>query len=210
MNFAFFVVIAGVVIVLGVFATRMDYHLRRVIRFQRLRIKGFEVPSLLSLLTEPQGEKRQVRLSDVRDLVISLQLGTSLDATLTGSLARAAEQFEERGALGERLKRHVQSKLGSIGPHAVIEGLVQDFDCPQLEEVLERLHMAEDGGVSYTQVLAVSASSIEEDIRAAIEREIQKAPTRLTLPMVIGVFFPALVLGLLPLLGSALVQMRGQ
>jgi hypothetical protein len=68
--------------------------------------------------------------------------------------------------------------------------------------------MAEDGGVSYNQVLAVSAGSIEEDIRAATERAIQRAPTQLTVPMVGGVFFPALILGLLPLLGAAIGSMR--
>ena len=207
----FFALLIGmVVVILFVFLTGADYHVRRILAFQRLRTRGPEVPSIMSLLSDTHGEKLPVPLSDVRDLVISLQLGTSLDATLTGSIARAAEQFQERGALGDRLNRHVESKLGSIGPHAVIEGLVNDFDCPQLEEVLDRLHMAEDGGVSYTQVLAVSAVSIEEDIRAATEREIQRAPTRLTLPMVVGVFFPALVLGLLPLLGSALTAMRGR
>ena len=207
----FFALLIGmVVVILFVFLTGADYHVRRILAFQRLRTRGLEVPSIMSLLSDTHGEKLPVPLSDVRDLVISLQLGTSLDATLTGSIARAAEQFQERGALGDRLNRHVESKLGSIGPHAVIEGLVNDFDCPQLEEVLDRLHMAEDGGVSYTQVLAVSAVSIEEDIRAATEREIQRAPTRLTLPMVVGVFFPALVLGLLPLLGSALTAMRGR
>ena len=206
----FGILVAFVVVVLLVFLTGADYHVRRILAFQRLRKRGFHVPSLMSLLSDTDQEKQPVPLSDVRDLVISLQLGTSLDSTLTGSIARAAGQFENRGALGERLNRHVEARLGSVGPHAVIEGLVNDFDCLQLEEVLDRLHMAEDGGVSYTQVLAVSAVSIEEDIRAAIEKEIQRAPTLLTLPMVAGVFFPAIVLGLLPLLGSALTAMRGR
>ena len=205
----FFVLLVVLVVIVLVFAlVGGDYQLKRIAHFQRRRLKGSRIPSMIPLIGEAQQPKQTVRLTDVRDLIISLQLGTSMEATLTGSISRAAEQFADRGILGERLGRHVEAKLGSVGPQAVLEGLVQDFDCPQLAEVLERVRMAEDGGVSYNQVLAVSVAAIEEDIRSQIERDIQKAPTRLTLPMVIGVFFPALVLGLLPLLGSALTQMR--
>ncbi len=186
-----------------------DYELRRVLRFQKRRLRGREIKSVLpGLLGETKAQKQKVPLNVVRDLVITLQLGTSMQATLTGSLEKAAEQFRERGPLGERLNRHVEAKLHNVGPQAVLEGLVDDFDCPQLVEVLERIRMAEDGGISYTQVLAVSVSTIEEDIRSAVEQEIQKAPTRLTIPMVAGVFFPALILGLLPIVAVGMAQMR--
>ena len=196
-------------VILAVPMMGLDYHLRRIWRFQRQRIRdamNSEAPSSLMALGG-LGRKVQVPLSDVRDLVISLQLGTSMQSTLTGSLDRAAEQFAGRGVLGERLRRHVDARL-SISSEAVLEGLVQDIDCPQLAELLERIRMASEGGISYTRVLAVSVASIEEDMRSAIEQEIQKAPTRLTLPMVIGVFFPAIILGLLPLMANAVSQMR--
>lgn len=203
-------VLAGGFIVL-LSAVGGEYGLRRILHFQRRRLKKTGgVPSILSLMTESSQKKLQVPLTDVRDLVISLQLGTSMEATLSNSLSRAAEQFAGRGALGERLQRHVEARLNTMSPQAVLQGLVDDFDCPQLAEVLERIRMAEDGGVSYNQVLRVSVDAIEEDIRAEIEQEIQKAPMRLTIPMVIGVFLPALVLGLIPLVGSALSQMQGR
>lgn len=187
--------------------TGADYQLKRIVHFQRRRLKGARAPSLLPILGETQQQKAKVPLADVRDLIISLQLGTSMEATLTGSLDRAAEQFAERGLLGERLRRHVDARL-SISPEAVLEGLVEDFDCPQLVEVLERIRMASSGGISYHRVLSVSVSAIEEDMRGEIEREIQKAPTRLTIPMVVGVFFPALMLGLLPLMLLTASKMR--
>jgi len=205
------IVVAGVLLVLIVLMSLLgwDYQLKRIYHFQKRRFRGRKIQSILpELLGETETPKLKVPLSEVRDLVITLQLGTSMQATLTGSLERAAEQFRGRGDLGERLNRHVEAKLHSVGPQAVLEGLVHDFDCPQLEEVLERIRMAEDGGISYTQVLAVSVSTIEEDIRAVVDQEIQKAPTRLTLPMIAGVFFPALILGLLPLVAVGLGQMR--
>ena len=152
-------------------------------------------------------QKYKVNLADVRDLVITLQLGTSMEATLTGSLARAAILFAGRGILGERLRRQVDARL-SISPEAVLEGLVNDFDCPPLAEVLDRVRMASDGGITYTQVLKVSADAIGEDMRSEIEQSIQKAPITLTIPMVAGVFLPALVLGLIPLVVSGISQMR--
>jgi tight adherence protein C len=186
---------------------RLDYQIKRIVLFQRRRLRRRRVGSVLPGLQRTATKKYHTSLSDVRDLVISLQLGTSLESTLTGSLARAAEQFAARGDLGERLRRHVESRL-SISPQAVLEGLADDFDIQQLDEVLERVRMAEEGGVSYNRVLTVSADAIEEDIRGQIEEEIEKAPIRMTLPMVVGVFFPALILGLVPLLASGLSQMR--
>ena len=188
-----------------------EYQLKRIMRFQRRRLsQSGNVPSVLAMLTEKSGEKLAVPLADVRDLVISLQLGTSMESTLSNSLSRAADQFADRGALGDRLGRHVEARLNTMSPRAVLEGLVDDFECPQLTEVLERIGMAEEGGISYNQVLTVSVNAIEEDIRGEIEKEIQKAPTRLTIPMVVGVFLPALVLGMIPLVGSALTQMQGR
>jgi hypothetical protein len=101
----------------------------------------------------------------------------------------------------------VEARL-SISPQAVLQGLVEDFGSQQLQEVLERIDMADEGGVSYNRVLTVSADAIEEDIRSDIEQQIQRAPIRMTLPMVAGVFFPALILGLVPLLASGISQMQ--
>ncbi|MBN1399964.1 MAG: hypothetical protein JXA74_03955 [Anaerolineae bacterium] len=207
MNTWFIIVIVAAFFFLLMALLRLDYQIRRIILFQRRRLGRHRVRSVLPGLRRTATKKYHTSLSDVRDLVISLQLGTSLESTLTGSLARAAEQFAGRGDLGERLRRHVESRL-SISPQAVLEGLADDFDIRQLDEVLERVRMAEEGGVSYNRVLTVSADAIEEDIRGQIEAEIEKAPIRMTLPMVAGVFFPALILGLIPLLASGLSQMR--
>jgi tight adherence protein C len=207
MNTFVILLVAGTLLILLMAVLRLDYQIKRIVLFQRRRLGRRRVGSVLSDLQRRATKKYHTSLSDVRDLVISLQLGTSLEATLTGSLARAAEQFSERGDLGERLRRHVESRL-SISPQAVLEGLADDFDIQQLDEVLERVRMAEEGGISYNRVLTVSADAIEEDIRGQIEEEIEKAPIRMTLPMIAGVFFPALILGLVPLLASGLSQMN--
>jgi len=205
-----FVVLVALVLVgaMAIPLTGLDYHIRRIMLFQRRRrakVPTTTAPAVLSIFQKPK--KVQVPLTDVRDLIISLQLGTSMESTLTGSLARAAQQFAGRGALGERLQRHVEARL-SISPEAVLEGLAADLDCRQLNEVLERIRMAASGGVTYNRVLSVSANAIEEDIRGMVEQRIQRAPIRLSPLMVAGVFFPALVLLMWPLVGSAVSQLR--
>jgi hypothetical protein len=193
-------------IIIAIPALGLDYQLKRIWQAQRRRMKGLQMPAAIPLFQK--SKKRKVPLTQVRDMVISLQLGTSMQATMSGSLEQTARQFKDKNILGERLARHVDSRL-STSPDSVLMGLVEDFDCPQLAEVLERVRMASEGGLSYTQVLGVSANSIEEDIRSLIEQQIQKAPVRLTIPMVGGVFFPALVLGLLPLMMMAGSRLGG-
>ena len=207
MSIWFIILILGTALVLLAALLRVDYHIKRIVLFQRRRLKGASVGSVLPMLQRSATKKYHTSLTDVRDLVISLQLGTSLEATLTGSLARAAEQFADRGDLGERLRRHVEARL-SISPQAVLQGLVEDFESTQLQEVLDRVNMADEGGVSYNRVLTVSADAIEEDIRSDIEEQIQRAPIAMTLPMIVGVFFPALILGMVPLLASGISQMQ--
>ncbi|MFH1084465.1 MAG: hypothetical protein V1772_01705 [Chloroflexota bacterium] len=208
MNRVVAVIIILVVVILLLALLRVDYHIKRIVRFQRRRAKGGSLVSVLPLLEQRAKQKYRATLVEVRDLVISLQLGTSLEATLTGSLARTAQLFAGRGDLGDRLRKHVEARLG-ISPQAVLEGLIEDFDISQLDEVLERVRMADEGGITYNRVLTVSADAIEEDIRSDIEGQIQRAPIRLTIPMVAGVFFPALILGLIPLLAAGIKQMRG-
>jgi hypothetical protein len=195
-------VVAAVILVMA--AGGFDYTLQRVWTFQRRRFQSEGEGIRLSWLTRPRGRKRyQVDLREIRDFVISLQLGTSLDETLSGALMRAAEQLEDRGAFGERLQKHVETRL-SIAPEEVIAGLAEDFRSEHLGELLLRLEMARDGGISYERALSLSIALIEEEIRGDLERDIQQMPINLTVPMIVGVFLPAIIIGLFPLVMNVL------
>jgi hypothetical protein len=97
----------------------------------------------------------------------------------------------------------VEAKLAA-SPEEVLLGLADDFDSAHLRDIVERLEMAREGGVSYERALSISVDAIEEDIRSQVEMAIQKAPTRLTIPMVVGVFGPPLLIGLVPLISRVL------
>ena len=194
------------VLVLGVLfmASGGDYALRRIWSFQRRRFKKGSLRSQLRLGGEEELRTvYQADMREIRDFMVNLQLGTSMNQTLSGALAEAADQFQHKGVFGERLRRQVDAKL-STAPEEVVEGLADDFESLHLRELLERLAMARDGGVSYERALAISVEAVEEEIRGHVELEIQQAPLKLTIPMVAGVFLPALVLGVIPLLSNVL------
>jgi hypothetical protein len=200
-------VIAVALLILTFALLRLDYVFKRTMLFQRRRIQGWWSSIRFPTLGGSRKKKEKVPMTDVRDLLITLQLGTSMQSTLSGSLTTAAEQFANRGVLGQRLRKNVEARLGN-SPVAVFEGLVEDLDSPHLVRVLDRVRMASSGGVSYHRVLTVSVEEIDQDIRVQIERNILKAPNQLTMPMIGGVFLPALAAGLIPVITLVINQMQ--
>lgn len=183
-------------------ADDLGYWARRIWRVQSQRRPWLGKLSLSRFLRKARRRGPfHAELSEIRDFLVSLQLALSLEETLAGALAQTAEQFANRGVFGQRLLQHVQSKL-TISPEEVLKGLAEDFDSEQLRDVVTRLTLARDGGMSYVEAMALSVEAIENEIRAEIEHEIQRAPVILTIPMVMGVFLAALVLAAYPLVTS--------
>lgn len=147
----------------------------------------------------------EVSLTTVRDFVLTLQLSLSLAETLAGALTQAAKQFGERGTFGERLTSRVRSQL-QVEPEQIIEALSVDFESEHLVELSERLELAHEGGLSYAEAVNLTLDDIEEEIRIQVEKEIERAPVMLTIPMIVGVFFAALALLGFPLLRVMFTQ----
>lgn len=147
----------------------------------------------------------EVDLPTVRDFVLTLQLSLSLAETLAGALTQAAKQFGQRGSFGQRLVTRVRSQL-QVEPEAVIRALAEDFQSEHLGELAERLDLAHEGGLSYSEAVNLTLDDIEEEIRINVEKEIERAPVVLTIPMIIGVFFASLALLGFPLI----ITMFGQ
>jgi hypothetical protein len=184
------------------FADDLVYALQRVTRFRDTKTER-SLGDLPIVRWFVKRRRYQTQLTDLRDFVASLQLAASLGETLSGGLIAASEQFAHRGDFGKRLKRHVESRL-SISPEAVLEGLAEDFDSEELRDLISRLEMAREGGASVSETLEVSAEEVESKIRDEIRQEIQRAPVMLTIPMAVGVFLPAIVLSMYPLVRGLL------
>ena len=204
MNDPFLMVVLFVSVVLLLAASGLDYLLRRTWAFQRKRLhRGTKERQKRLLARFGRATRYHVDLRELRDFVISLQLGTSMEETLSGALSAAAEQFKGRGDFGKRLFKHVETRL-SIAPEEVIKGLAEDFQSEHLRDLAQRLEMARDGGISYERALSLTVSQLEEEIRGDLKRDIQMTPIQLTFPMIIGVFLPAVLIGMYPLISQLL------
>lgn len=190
-----------------ILADRLLYLVWRIVRFQRLRPE-LQVETMPVLRWFRRRRKLQVDLTEIRDFVVNLELATSLEQTLAGALVETAEQFANRGVFGQRLKRHVETRL-ALSPEDVIRGLIEDFGSSELRDLLTRLERARAGGMSNVEALTLSVETIEDDIRVKVERDIQRAPIILTIPMVVGVFFVALVLTAYPLIVGTVQTLTG-
>jgi len=190
-----------------ILADRLLYLVWRIVRFQRLRPE-LQVETMPVLRWFQRRRKLQVDLTEIRDFVVNLELAISLEQTLAGALVETAEQFANRGVFGQRLKRHVKTRL-ALSPEDVIRGLIEDFGSSELRDLLTRLERARAGGMSNVEALTLSVETIEDDIRVKVERDIQRAPIILTIPMVVGVFFVALVLTAYPLIVGTVQTLTG-
>jgi hypothetical protein len=196
-----------ILVVLIIAATGLDYTAKRIWTFQRKRLRhetGSSRAQLLARFSRPP--KLQADLREIRDLIISLQLGTSMQETLSGALLRAAEQFKDRGSFGQRLWTQTQARL-STAPEEVVKGLAEDFGSSHLRDLLQRLEMARDGGITYDQALTLTVDQVENEIRGDLRRDIQQMPIQLTLPMIAAVFLPAIMIGLFPIVVTFLSQL---
>jgi hypothetical protein len=195
-----------ILVLLVIAATGLDYTLKRIWTFQRKRLRretGLSRAQLLARFSRAQ--ELRVDLREIRDLVISLQLGTSMQETLSGAMLRAAEQFKNQGSFGQRLWKLTQARLSS-SPEDVVSGLAEDFGSPHLRDLLQRLEMARDGGITYDRALVLTVDEVEREIRGDLRRDIQQMPIQLTLPMIAAVFLPAIMIGLFPIVVTFLSQ----
>ena len=201
-----FLLVAFASVLLLLMAGDLSYWARRIWRVQRQHRRWLRKPSF-SLSLPLRGIRRRgpfrVELWEIRDFLVGLQLALSLEESLVGALNQMAEQFADRGVFGQRLLAHVQSKA-AISPEEVLKGLAEDFQSEQLRDALTRLTLAREGGMSYVEAMALSVGAVEHEIKAEVEQEIRRASDMLLIPMGVGVFFPALALGLYPVVSELL------
>ena len=180
------------------------HQLRRIWAFRRRRPYRAAESAARVAFFRPRQYK--VSRSDLRDFASSLLLGTSMNVTLGQALQKTAEQFEERGVFGARLNRHVEARLAE-SPDAVLRGLARDFRSQYLEDMVRHIEISRQAGARLTDALTLTVETIEEDIRAGVSFDIRRAANQLTVPMILGVFMPIVILGVLPLLWDFVAQL---
>lgn len=184
----------GLVICLSIL---FRHQLRRIWAFWRRKPHKPSESTAAAAFFRPR--RYRVSLPELRDFASSLLLGTSMNVTLGQALQKTAEQFEGRGVFGDRLGRHVEARLAE-SPDAVLRGLARDFRSQYLEDMVRHIEISRKAGARLTDALTLSVETIEEEIRTTVSYDIRRAANQLTIPMILGVFMPIVILGVLPLL----------
>ncbi|TAK36105.1 MAG: hypothetical protein EPO21_03925 [Chloroflexota bacterium] len=153
------------------------------------------------------GRARERHLSEVRDFVGALRLMVGMGETLSRSLMRLS-QANDDSIFGRRLRYHVSTKLAS-SPEVVIEALAQDFRSRELENLLLRLRASQRGGLASQEAVRSTAEEVEAEVAEQVELAIEEAPTKMVLPMLVGLFPSILVLLLYPLAHTFLAGLKG-
>jgi hypothetical protein len=204
---AFLLLVVAFVLIIVLFGGETWSRIWRVQRKRRMaRLQRYNPRNILRSFRRQA--VYQVDLPTVRDFILTLQLSLSLAETLAGALQQASRQFGVRGVFGERLQKRVRSQL-QVEPEQVIRALSEDFQDRHLSELADRLDLAHEGGLTYSEAVAASLEDVEEEIRVNVEKEIERAPVTLSIPMIIGVFFSALALLGWPLLMLMFGQVLG-
>ena len=195
------------ILVLGGLAFLFRHPLQRIAMF---RSRTRRLSKMRAIASRPAARRTyQVSLQELRDFASSLLLGTSMRATLAQALQKTAEQFRNRGVFGARLNRYVEARVAE-SPEAVLSGLIEDFKSEYLEDTLRRIEISRRTGSTLVDALEVTMETIEEDISSGISRRIREAANQLTIPMIMGVFFSVVVLGVLPIIWTLVINLGGQ
>lgn len=146
---------------------------------------------------------RPVAVTEVRDLVVRLQLRLSMGQTLAVALLRTAEQGRRHSPFGRRLYEWTRAKGPLEGPEKVLEKMAEEFKSPELADVCRKLEAARRGDATYVEALRFSAQRMDSHIRGALLSDIRRWSSWLVVPLG-GILLVVLVLLLYPTIAQLL------
>jgi hypothetical protein len=145
---------------------------------------------------------RQEARGQMADLITEMRLRLVFSGSLGAALRELAAEDRE-GIVWERLQAH-RDLLTVSGPEAALEAMVNEFRdaARELNMLLRRLRSARQGGGSYAVALQKASEEAMEEIYRRAQMEVEGAPVRVLLPMLLFLFSPILVLVAYPMLAE--------
>lgn len=144
--------------------------------------------------------------SQVRDILIALELCLSLDIPLFSAMEVAAEG----GATDLAHSLAFELERGALqGPISVLERLAEARRSEWWSVLLDSLGDAQMRGVPPQRAVAAVVTAIDTAIETRIKREREKMPLPLLVAMVFGVLLPLLVLVGWPVMELLFEGLRG-
>ncbi|MBU0493651.1 MAG: hypothetical protein KKA73_29295 [Chloroflexi bacterium] len=161
-----------------------------------LGLAGVFIPRLVASMRASRA--RWQYQTDIRALLISLDLLVGLGGTLEMALRQSVGQVPADHLVARRLRYHLEQYPGQ--PEAVIQALAADFRSTELTDLALRVEGARRGGmITYSEAVQVVARDLQERLQQQAEERIEGAPTRMIIPMLAGLFPPPLILLVYPL-----------
>ncbi|RYG68264.1 type II secretion system F family protein [bacterium] len=159
---------------------------------------GFRMPDIwLGIKIRSRQTAIQLVLPDMIDLIsISVEAGLGL----TAAIQRISERFDN--PLSEEFLRTLQEvRLGRAQTDA-LRDMVKRVDVPDLTTLLTAIVQAELLGLAVANVLRIQSERLRERRSQRAREQAQKAPIKMTFPLVLFIF-PALFV---VILGPALIK----
>jgi tight adherence protein C len=159
---------------------------------------GFRVPDIwLGIKIRTRQTAIQLILPDMIDLIsVSVEAGLGLQA----AIQRISERFEN--PLSEEFLRTLQEvRLGRAQTDA-LRDMVKRVDVPDLTTLLTAIVQAELLGLAVANVLRIQSERLRERRSQRAREQAQKAPIKMTFPLVLFIF-PALFI---VILGPAMIN----
>ena len=159
---------------------------------------GFRLPDIwLGIQISKRQKEIQLILPDMMDLIsISVEAGLGLMM----AIKRISERFPN--ALSEEFLRTLQEVQLGVDPPSALRDMARRVDSDDLTTLLTAIVQAELLGLAVSNVLRVQSERLREKRSQRAREAAQKAPIKMTFPLVLFIF-PALFM---VILGPALIK----
>jgi tight adherence protein C len=173
-----------------------------------------QVAGLAAGLLPMAWKRRKIALGqhEVRRQVVALIEAIRLRLAFGGNLGTAlrflADEPGHEGILYERLRAY-RDLMTVRGPEIVLERLAADLRSADLTMLLRRVRAARRGGATYEDALRSATAEVTEETTRRAEMEVEGAPLRLLLPMLVFLLPPVLAVVLYPPAYDVIEQLTG-
>lgn len=173
-----------------------------------MRLVGV-VGGLLPLLWKQQRihEGRQAIQQQTADLVDTLRLYLGIYPTPGTALLHAIDEVQT-GKLWERLRVHRDDVLVH-GPDTTLNRVAEELDSTTLQHLLTRVRAANAGTTGLADALKAEAVEMAAELHRELSEQVEAAPTRLLVPMLVMLMMPLLFIVLTPPVQTLLDTLAG-
>ena len=152
---------------------------------------------------------RRALLVEIRrllaDLAVALRYEASPGKALAMAAARGDPSTRSGGLAHRRLRAFLAGRQGE--PEKALARLADDLRSPELQRLVRRMGAARRGGLAFERALSLALDEVVEESEAVADAEIESAPDKLSLAMIVALLTPALILLVFPVGFYVLAQL---